>query len=160
MGCTVQCRETGACCGNFDVNLICAWTKELLDSMQAEPGLGMEKVIKRCSKTHYEILDMDKMLEPFVGHPEALFAFLQEKWGWIVTVEEGGKRIIADENKAECVCPLVRSAAVDTANLCNCSEGFAERMFGKVYGRQVKARVVESVLRGGRHCVYEVTVGE
>ena len=158
MVCSVQCRETGKCCGNGDVGLVCAWLNELMTEYQENPGISMEDAIKQCSKTHYDALGMEDMLEPFVGRPEAFYSFLHEKWNWIVTVDKDGKRIIADENKAQCVCPLLRAGAAHTPNLCNCSEGFAERMFTKVLDKPVKARVIESVLRGGKHCVYEIMV--
>ncbi len=156
MGCSVHCKETGACCGNRDVDLVCSWLNELMTVHQANPAMGMEDAIKKCSKTHYDSLGMDEIMKPFIGQPEAFYGFLHEKWNWIVTIDPDGKRIIADENKAQCVCPLKRAGAVHTPNLCNCSEGFAERMFSKVFARPVKARVVESVLRGGKHCVYEI----
>lgn len=156
MECSVQCQETGQRCGNGDVGLVCTWLNELLAAFQANPAIGMEDAIKKCSKTHYDVLNMDELLEPFVGKPEAFYDFLHKKWNWIVTMDPDGNRIIADENKSQCVCPLVRAAAVQTPNLCNCSEGFAERMFSKVLEKQVRVRVIESILRGGKHCVYEI----
>lgn len=158
MGCSVKCQETGKCCGNTDVSLVCTWLDALMASCQENPAISMEEAIKQCSKTHYDALGMEEMLKPFFGRPEAFYGFLHEKWNWIVTVDKDGKRIIADENKAQCICPLLRAGAAHTPNLCNCSEGFAERMFSKVLGKQVKARVIESVLRGGKHCVYEIMV--
>ncbi len=156
MGCSVQCQDTGNCCANKDMGLVCTWLDVLMSAYQENPAISMEDAIKKCSKTHYDALGMDDMLEPFLGKPEAFFDFLHEKWNWIVTVDKDGQRIIADENKSQCICPLIRAGAVHTPNLCNCSEGFAERMFSKVFERPVKARVIESVLRGGKHCVYEI----
>jgi hypothetical protein len=140
------------------MGLVCTWLDVLMSSYQENPAISMEDAIKKCSKTHYDALGMDDMLEPFLGKPEAFFDFLHEKWNWIVTVDKDGQRIIADENKAQCICPLIRAGAVHTPNLCNCSEGFAERMFSKVLRKQVKARVIESLLRGGKHCAYEIVM--
>jgi hypothetical protein len=151
-------RNSSSARAPADVGLVCAWLDELMTGYQENPQIEMEAAIKKCSKTHYDALNMDDVLEPFLGRPEAFYSFLQEKWNWIVTVDEDGKRIFADENKAQCICPLIRAGAVHTPNLCNCSEGFAERMFTKVFERPVKARVIESVLRGGRHCVYEIMI--
>ncbi len=156
MVCSVHCHETGNCCSKADVGLVCAWTNELLAIYQENPSLSMDKAIKKCSKTHYDMLGMDEVLKPFVGRPEAFYRFLHDTWNWIVTADPDGKRLFADENKSACVCPLVRTGAAASPNLCNCSEGFAERMFSKVLEKPVKARVIESVLRGGSHCVYEI----
>ncbi len=155
----MQCQETGNCCGNKDVGLVCTWLDGLITSYQENPAISMEDAIKKCSKTHYNALGMDEILEPYLGKAEEFFDFLRGKWNWIVTMDPEGKRIIADENKEQCICPLIRAGAVHTPNLCNCSEGFAERMFSKVLERPVKARVIESVLRGGKHCVYEIVLG-
>ncbi len=160
MGCSVHCKETGALCGNWDVGLACAWTNGLLAAFAENPAMKMDDAIKMCSQVHYDALNMDDVLKPFIGRPEAFCGYLNEKWHWIVTMDPDGKRIIADENKAECVCPLIRAGAAATPNLCKCSEGFAERMFEKVFEKKVRARVVESVLRGGSHCVYEIVADE
>jgi hypothetical protein len=156
MGCDLCCDKTGTSCGNANVGLVCAWTRMLLEQLERS-GSPIGQAIKQCSATHYEMLGMDEMLEPFIGRPEAFYQFLGEKWNWIVTVDEGGKKLIADENKSACVCPLVRANAASSSVLCNCSEGFAEKMFSYVMQKPVQARVVESILRGGERCVYEIS---
>ncbi len=117
---------------------------------------GENKKIKGSAIHHYNANEMDKVLEPFVGKPDEFITFLEETWGWKVTFDRGNGIIIADENKPFCVCPLVDR--VKCPNLCSCSEGFAEMMFGKVFGRPVQATVKASVLRGDKSCVYEVTL--
>ncbi len=158
MSCSLHCEQTGACCANGDVGIVCAWTNTLMATLAADPTIGSDQAIKKCAKAHYDAIVMGAVLDPYVGKPEAFYEMLHNKWGWIITVDDDGKRILADENKAECVCPLVRAKAANTPNLCNCSEGFAELMFSKVLQKPVQARVVESVLRGGKHCVYEITI--
>jgi hypothetical protein len=39
MGCSVQCRETGKCCGNGDVGLVCSWLNELMTGFQENPAI-------------------------------------------------------------------------------------------------------------------------
>ncbi len=41
-------------------------------------------------------------------------------------------------------------------HLCNCSEGFAERMFSYILNRPVRATVIASILRGDKSCKYEI----
>ena len=158
MDCAVHCQQVGALCENGEVGLVCSWVNKLLAVYQEDPAIPMEVAIKSCSQTHYDAANLDEILKPYIGRPQAFCDFLHETWGWIVTMDLDGKRIIADENKPDCVCPLVKAAAVKTPNLCNCSEGFAERMFAKVLGKPVRARVIESVLRGGTHCMYEIVI--
>ena len=115
-------------------------------------------ILRQCSVFHYQMLDMDRVLEPYIGDTEAFFGFLTQSWGWIITVEEGGRVVYADENKDTCVCPMKEGFGErgDLWNLCYCSEGFAERMFARVYGRPVRARVIRSVIRDGQSCVYRI----
>ena len=115
-------------------------------------------ILRQCSVFHYQMLDMDRVLEPYIGDTEAFFGFLTQSWEWKITVEEGGRVVYADENKEVCVCPMKEKFGEhgDLGNLCYCSEGFAERMFARVYGRPVRARVIRSVIRDGQSCVYRI----
>ena len=60
-----------------------------------------------------------------------------------------------DENKDFCVCPLCQAQKMPPL-LCNCSEGFAERMFSNILNRPVRATVIASILRGDKSCKYEI----
>lgn len=126
-------------------------SKEIESCFGSDDG---NKRIKGAAIHHYNAIEMDKVLEPLVGKPEEFIAFLEETWGWKVMFDRGNGIIIADENKPFGVCPLADS--VKCPELCSCSEGFAEMMFGKVFGRPVRAAVKASVLRGDKSCVYEV----
>jgi predicted hydrocarbon binding protein len=128
-------------------------------SKEIESYFGIEdeyKKIKGAAVHHYTANEMDKVLEPFVGRPEEFISFIVDTWGWKVTFDRDNGVIIADENKPFCVCPL--DDRVKCPKLCNCSEGFLEMMFSKVFGRPVQAAVKASVLCGDKSCVYEVKI--
>ncbi len=76
---------------------------------------------------------------------------------WIVHHDAAARTIVADENKPDCVCPLFREGLLSDPALCECSKGFAEKMFGFVLGMNVEASIVSSILRKGTHCVYQIT---
>ena len=158
MGCAFHCSKLEDCCDNNDVLVTCAWTNALLTALMKTPAVRINEVIQQCHQTHYDALDMDTMLKPFCGHPEAFYQFLRDTWNWVITVDSDGNHILVDENKPECVCPLVRTGAASSPNLCQCSKGFAEHMFTKVLQRPVTARIRESILQGSTHCVYEIVV--
>jgi hypothetical protein len=102
---------------------------------------------------------MNETTAPFRGNLPAFLDFLSATWGWKVEYDATRGIITADENKTECVCPLVRCGAVKGQSLlCNCSEGFAERMFARVLDRPVHAQVVRSILKGDPSCVYQVQI--
>ncbi|HEY8348288.1 MAG TPA: hypothetical protein PK767_04145 [Clostridiales bacterium] len=132
----------------FDIEKV---SKEIESYFGSEDECGK---IKGAAVRHYTANEMDKVLEPYVGKPEEFISFIEETWGWKITFDRDAGIIIADENKPFCVCPL--DDRVKCPKLCNCSEGFAEMMFSKVFGRPVRATVKASVLRGDKSCVYEV----
>jgi hypothetical protein len=115
------------------------------------------KIIKPCSAAHYDFLEMDKVLAPYVGDIKKFIQFIGEKWDWKINYNPYSAVIIADENKEQCVCPMVnKEKGVRSSILCYCSEGFAEKMFSKVIGKTVKATVASSIQRGDKSCKYMI----
>lgn len=115
------------------------------------------KVIKQLAEVHYKQLNMDEFLKPYENDLNGFTAFIEKEWGWKISYDVSTKIITADENKNFCVCPIVnQKLGVKTAALCYCSEGFAERMFSKVVGHDVSAKVISSIHRGDEKCVYEI----
>ena len=129
----------------------------LLNISNLEDESLCRTIVKKCSIVHYSHLNLDKVLEQYVGNIEGLINFLEQNWGWKITYGENGRSLIADENKDYCVCPLVnKSKGIKSSILCYCSEGIAELMFSKVFNHPVKATVISSILKGGTSCQYIV----
>ena len=144
----------------FEQRLIHAWTKQYIaGTAGGADAAEISLVIKGCHAAHYDLLGMDGILEPFAGRIEDFINFLQSQWNWIVRYDRETNVILADENKADCVCPLFQTGIVSIGKLCACSEGFAERMFAFVLLRPVRAEVVRSVIRDGQSCIYRITIG-
>jgi hypothetical protein len=117
------------------------------------------KIMKPCSAAHYNFLEMDKVLAPYIGDIEKFTQFISEKWDWKIDYNHESGVIIADENKSYCVCPMVnKEKGVRSSILCYCSEGFAEKMFSTVAGHPVTARVISSIHRGNDRCIYEIRI--
>lgn len=117
------------------------------------------KIMKPCAMAHYNYLEMDKVLAPYVGDIEKFTRFISEKWDWKIDYNQESGVIIADENKSQCVCPMVnKEKGVRSSILCYCSEGFAEKMFSTVAGHSVTARVISSIHRGNDRCKYEIAL--
>lgn len=134
------------------------WITELLNNLDnnlTEPQL--RRIVKSASIAHHQNLDMDTMLTPFKGKPDAFIKFIEEKWGWKVSYENNRQVLLANEDKPYCVCPMLRyEKDKKHPSLCYCSEGFAERMFSIVYGFPVNATVISSIQRGNDKCVYRI----
>jgi hypothetical protein len=115
------------------------------------------KIMKPCSAAHYDFLEMDKVLAPYVGDIGKFIQFIGEKWDWKINYNSDSGVIIADENKTQCVCPMFnKEKGVRSSILCYCSEGFAEKMFSTVVGHPVKAKVISSIHRGNDRCKYQI----
>lgn len=72
---------------------------------------------------------------------------------------EKGLITVVGPERGDCYCPLVdRSKTAGTA--CNCSLGWQQYTYEKLLGKKVAVELKESVLRGGKRCVFEIRVLE
>ena len=154
------CRNCGEVfsCDTTDVKskVTLDWLKMLIESVDSLPIETKKGVIKGCSVAHFNAINMEDTLKGYIGDVHSFIKFLESEWGWSVKINEEERVIYADENKSECVCPIVKFGEIKTPLMCNCSEGFAEQMFSKVLQRNVNAKVSNSVLNGDKSCIYEI----
>jgi hypothetical protein len=145
---------------NQDFQFLSSWVHQILDQVDDQlPQEAKTALLRGCAQAHYQWANMDQVIAPYRGNLAGFLTFLNGTWGWKVNYDAGRGIITADENKSECVCPLVRGGAVKNQPLlCSCSEGFAVRMFGGVTGKPVQARVLRSIMKGDPSCVYEVQI--
>lgn len=138
-------------------SFISLWTKSLLRQLQEENDDRTNRIIMHeLAAVHYDKLEMNKLLERYRNKLPEFLTFLREEWGWRITWDDDRKHIIADEDKKQCVCPLMASLQNPSSILCYCSEGFAERMFSRILGKKVRAKVITSILRGDARCQYQI----
>ena len=129
------------------------WLRACIDGMSSTPTS-----LQKCAEFHWRDIGISNTLDKFRGDLDALLDFLRREWGWIVTVSDDGAFITADENAPTCVCPLVKHLEPPNPALCDCSAHFDSMMFEYVLGRPVRARIVASILRGAKTCVYGITL--
>lgn len=141
--------------------IIESWTKCFLNetmNFNYEKVFELEPIIKKCSIEHFRALDMEKILEPYVGKLEEFLAFIEREWKQKIEFDKTNGIIIVDENKDYCVCPLVKNNIIQSEKLCVCSEGFTERMFSYILQKKVKVEVVRSWIRDQKSCIYKITI--
>lgn len=143
-----------------EINLHREWVLTLLENIEKSGNESiMKESIKSSAITHYQQLNMDEVLKPFIGNIEKFIEFLSNEWGWIIEYDRTLNKIIANENKKVCVCPILPPQKNKTNKLiCYCSEGFAEIMFSKVLPKKVQAEVISSIHRGNEKCIYQITI--
>ena len=111
----------------------------------------IQKMGKRCSGSIKSISDCQ-------NQPDKYFKMLKDRWheDSHYDKEKGVIKIISAE-RTECTCPLI-----DTKNtpgyVCDCSLGWQKQTFETVLGKKVDVEIEESLLRGGKRCIFTITI--
>ncbi len=120
-------------------------------SVDEETKLKMiEQLGRACSKE-----DASGYL-PFKGNVRGYLKASEKEFFEKTVFDESAKRITLIGKKTEsCFCPFA-DVSVTPKSFCNCSLGFMKQTFETILEKPVEARVVESVLRGGERCSFEI----
>lgn len=146
---------------SIDQIIIDSWTKCYLnETMKVNDGevFELEPIIKKCAAAHFKAINMEKILEPYVGKLEEFLDFIRNEWKQKIEYDRTTGIIIADENKDFCVCPLVKHGIIQSKKLCDCTKGFNEMMFEYILGKKVVVEVIRSWIRDGKSCIYKITL--
>ncbi len=139
-----------------------AWTNRLLDHL-SETGegkrfAGAEQAIEACAEMCFAYKGMTAEFAG-ISDLDGLIGLFRAKWGWKVEYDAEAGVLLCDENKAECLCPIVRSSdGAPSKAICCCTRGMLKRIFAEVLHRDVQAEVLRSVIRDGKSCVYRITL--
>jgi predicted ArsR family transcriptional regulator len=71
---------------------------------------------------------------------------------------ETGVITMTSPERADCFCPLISVHNQTPKVVCNCSLGWQQKTWEMVLGKKVQVELVESVLRGGKRCVFKIHV--
>lgn len=67
---------------------------------------------------------------------------------------------MASDERTDCFCPLISRFSNTPKVACNCSLGWQQHTWETLLQKKVKVELKESVLRGGKRCVFEIRVSE
>ena len=73
--------------------------------------------------------------------------------------EKGIVTVVGPE-RSDCFCPLIGIKQGTPKIACNCSLGWQQYTYETILGKEARVELKESVLRGGKRCVFEIHVGE
>jgi predicted hydrocarbon binding protein len=93
----------------------------------------------------------------YKGNPEGFFEHMKKHSGENLTFDKERKKITIITRDRDCDCPIVDSAKTP-GYYCNCSLGWQKETYETILGVPVSVEIKESVLRGAKRCVFEVTV--
>jgi hypothetical protein len=67
---------------------------------------------------------------------------------------------MASDERTDCFCPLISRFNNTPKVACNCSLGWQQHTWETLLQKKVKVELKESVLRGGKRCVFEIRILE
>jgi hypothetical protein len=73
---------------------------------------------------------------------------------------EKGVITMASEERPDCFCPFVSRLHHTPKVVCQCSLGWQQHTWETLLQKKVKVELKESVMRGGKRCVFEIRVLE
>ena len=129
---------------------------DLMEILQSKlSGDEFEAVIqalgRKCSG-HTEFI------KTYRGNLDGYLKELKRRWNEDSTVDrEKGIITVSSQERTECVCPLIDTAAVSD-KVCNCSLGWQKQTFETVLGKPVDVKIQESIIRGGKRCTFEIKI--
>jgi len=71
---------------------------------------------------------------------------------------EKGVITMSSPERSDCFCPLISLHQNTPPVVCNCSLGWQQHTWETLLEKKVRAELKESVLRGGKRCVFEIHI--
>ncbi|PTY04206.1 hypothetical protein DB347_20115 [Opitutaceae bacterium EW11] len=93
-------------------------------------------------------------------HPGDLEGFIKDfaEAGDKITYDPEKKTVLIEGSpREECFCPLIDKHKAPKT-VCDCSLGWQRHIYQTLLGRKVNVELVESVVRGGKRCVFKVQI--
>lgn len=141
------------------MNIFAEWICDLLGQVHSPETARM---IENCGKYCAEragTVELMRILRAEAKGLESrteLLEFLAEKTPIRFEAEEGG--FITHLDNCECNCKMLPELSRNSEVLCSCTKGYQAAMWEEFFGKPVEVEIVETLLRGGRECVFRVKV--
>ena len=131
---------------------LCILLNEIEDDIPLEKRKEiLEKMGRNCASS-------TSWAEKYKGDPEVYFEFMNTAHGETITYDrkKGLIKVVSGE-RDQCPCPIVDSSKTPPY-YCHCSIGWQKQIYETMLDKKVEVNLVESVLRGSKRCIFEVTV--
>lgn len=107
---------------------------------------------RQCAATYRA-----ELLDRFKGNIRGFLEAGLKGWMAEATYDEAAGTIRIVDKSKHCTCPLVKEGTTPPS-FCDCTVGWQEEAYSTILGRPVHAELEESILRGGKRCVFRMTV--
>lgn len=99
-------------------------------------------------------------LKQHVGDVDGFITDFCEKSGENVTYDRAHSTVtVVGPERGACFCPLVDTHKCPKI-VCDCSLGWQQQVYETLFGRPVEVTLKESVVRGGKRCVFEIRLSQ
>ncbi|MGA2181668.1 MAG: hypothetical protein ABSH47_01435 [Bryobacteraceae bacterium] len=97
------------------------------------------------------------LTDKYKGNLEGFLKDIQGKWVEKAEYDAAKGTIRIVDKSPTCTCPLVRQN-LTPPSFCDCTLGWQKEAYSAVVGRPVEATLEESILRGGKRCVFRIQI--
>ena len=98
-----------------------------------------------------------KLLGQHAGDVDGFIREFSQRYHEEITFDRDRNVItVVSAERTDCTCPLICRQTPGSA--CACSLGWQKHVYETLLGREVRVELKESVLRGGRRCVFAIQV--
>jgi hypothetical protein len=97
------------------------------------------------------------LLDRYKGNINGFLAEGRRNWMAEADYDEAHGTIRIVDKGPGCSCPMVKEG-VTPPSFCDCTLGWQEAAYSTILGRPVCAELEESILRGGKKCIYRIRV--
>lgn len=127
---------------------------EILDARLPEPERKqiLHALGGKCADTYRADL-----IDRYKGDIKGFLEEGRRNWMAEADYDEGKGTIRIVDKGPSCSCPMVKVGSTP-GSFCDCTLGWQEETYAEILGRPVKAELEESILRGGKRCVYRIRV--
>ena len=91
------------------------------------------------------------------GDPRGFLEEIQRRWAKSAKYDEAAGSIRVVDKSDRCTCAFVDERLTPSA-FCDCTLGWQKETYSMILGEPVDAELEESVLRGGRRCIFKMQV--
>ena len=149
---------------NQEINPLAEWIGDVLGAVKSGSDPEALRLIEGCGggcAARAGTLDFMAKLrdEARAAHckSRADFArFLNEQMPIIVSEEADG--LVVRIRNRQCNCKMLPLLSRNTDALCHCTHGYQKAMWSAFFGRPVDSEIVETILWGGKECVFKIFV--
>lgn len=143
-----------------ETNEYAVWINDLLETVSENPVLSTEELLCQCGRScarrkgHLDNIAKIKPLAAGCKTRRDYVGFLNKSMPVTFVEEEDG--IVFHLGNEHCHCPMVE--LVKNPALCHCTQGSNRATWSEFFGKPVEVDIVETILRGGKECVFKIRV--